>query len=138
MLFIIAVDTLQQMIQRLNSTLQASISNKLPEAIMAMQYADDTVFILNGDPSTIISFKIVLRLFTKISGLTINFAKSCMVPFNLTQSESDLAEAIMGCQRTTLPISYLGMPLHITKPDRQAFMPLIEKIEKRCKVGRVE
>lgn len=130
-LFIVAVDTLQQMIQRLNTTLRTSISNKFPEAITTMQYADNTIFILNAEPSTLISFKLILRLFTKISGLKINYSKSCMVPFNLSPTEIDLAEAVMGCPRTSLPITYLGMPLDITAPDRQTYMPLIEKIERK-------
>lgn len=68
-LFIIAVDVLQQMIVATNETLNGPISNKLNKSIVALQYADDTAIIAKVDLTTLISLKIVLRLFTKISGL---------------------------------------------------------------------
>lgn len=131
MLFILAVDVLQVLIANVNSTLSNRMSPKLPEAMMALQYADDTAFILNADTTTLVSFRILLRLFAKMSGLSINFSKSAVVPINLTREQINEVELITGCARTRFPIVYLGMPLSVKKPDKQAYIPLLEKLQQR-------
>lgn len=131
LLFILAVDALQAMISNVNACLQSQMSPKLTQAMMALQYADDTTFILKADITTVVSFKILLRLSTRMSGLCINFSKSAIIPINLTQGRIEEIETITGCSKTTFPITYLGMPLSVKKPDKQAFMPLIEKLQNR-------
>lgn len=131
MLFILAINVLQQMVRVLNENIKCPISEKVKEALVGLQYADDTVFIANGDPSTLIGFKLLLRSFMAISGLKINFAKSSMVPFNMQQGQIRAVEAVLGCQRVSLPITYLGMPMTITAPKRADYLSLIEKLERR-------
>lgn len=131
MLFIIAVDTLQQMIRVLNNCLLPKISRKVNQAIVAFQYADDTALIAHADLTTLVSLKIVLRLFTKVSGLRINFEKSSFFPINLNPTKTRTAALILGCTRTDMLITYLGMPLTIKKPGRHDFQPLIQRIEMR-------
>lgn len=87
MLFIIAVDVLQKMIQGANTMLIDPISAKLSDLIMALQYADDTAIIANGQLSTVVTLKLVLRIFSKVSGLDINFGKSCFVPISISQEQ---------------------------------------------------
>lgn len=131
MLFNIAVDVFQQMIQVTNRLLSSSLSNKIGDAIVALQYADDTAVIANADISSLISFKIMLRLFTSVSGLEVNFSKSTFIPINVSSANLDWVKAIMGCSQTTFPITYLGMPLTIKKPTKELFLPLVEKLERR-------
>ena len=131
LLFNIAVDVLQKMIEVVNSSLHYPISSKIPDSIIAMQYADDTAFIANADLSTVVTLKIVLRLFAKMAGLKINYQKSSFVPLNLDEPHTDLLRSILGCTATTFPLNYLGMPLSIKRPTRQFFLPLIEKLEKK-------
>lgn len=131
MSFIIAVDVMQKMLSRVNDTLHIPISAKLIHPIMAMQYADDTAVIAHVDLPTMITLKLVLRLFSKISGLQINFDKSSFCPINLNQYETWMVATIMGCAQTQMPVPYLGMPLSIKSPCRSDFLPLIEKIESR-------
>lgn len=131
MLFDLAVDTLQRMVQVANNQILAQISNRFPEAIIAMQYADDTAIVANGEAQTLRILKILLRLFTKISGLSINFHKSCFVPLNLDDHQKEMAIQILGCQTTSLPLNYLGLPLTINRPGREAYLPLIEKFQQK-------
>lgn len=49
----------------------------------------------------------------------------------MNRMEIDEACAILGCEQTDLLINYLGMSLTIIKPDRSAFMPLVEKLERK-------
>lgn len=131
MLFIVAADAFQRMIKIANTQLQDPISNRIHESIKALQYADDTVIIANAadDFDTITTLKIILRLFSLISGLNINFKKSCFVPINLYDDICATVGSIMGCQQASFPITYLGMPLTTSKPTQSAFIPLIEKME---------
>lgn len=114
MLFILAVDVMQQMVRALNDLLTTPITGKIEESLISLQYADDSIFISRADQQTLVSFKLLLRSFSAISGLEINFSKSAMVPFNLQEEQIIEAMEVLGCKRESLPISYLGMPLTIT------------------------
>lgn len=98
MLFIIAVDVLPIMISVTDAIIQVPISDRIHESIIAQQYADDTAIVAKADISTLISLKIMLRLFTKVSGLEINFSKSSFVPINLTDEETLMVSTVFGCQ----------------------------------------
>lgn len=126
MLFILAVDVLQVMIQGAGQFLNNPISPKIRQPIMALQYADDTTLIANGALATL---KIILPLFAKISGLEINYDKSCFIPINMTEGHSLAIGAILGCTKTEFQVTYLGMPLTVIKPSRDLYVPLIQKLD---------
>lgn len=136
MLFLLAVDVLQQMLGVANSTLSQPISSKIPESLFALHYADDTILIANANMGTVVTLKLVLRLFSKVSGLLINYPKSSFVQFNLQPSDARMVGLILECSETTFPVTYLGMPLTTKKPTRLSFMPLIEKMESRLEGWR--
>ncbi|XP_078156075.1 uncharacterized protein LOC144551852 [Carex rostrata] len=141
MLFIIATDVLQRMVQAVNTRLPYSISARIHESVLALQYADDTALIakVEEDLQAIIVLKIILRIFTRISGLSINYEKSCFVQFNVIEEQSLKIEALLGCPKKHLPITYLRMPLTIKRPRRDLYIPLIDKIEgKTCEGKRMK
>lgn len=131
MLFNVAVDIFQRMVQTTSALLQLPLSRKIEDSILAFQYADDTAIIANASVTSLIAFKIILRLFTKASGLQINFAKSTFIPLNVPQQDLHWVSGILGCTQTAFPTTYLGMPLTIKAPVKEDFLPLIERIEKR-------
>lgn len=131
MLFNLVVDVFQRMIQQGNSILDTPLSNRIPDSIIALQYADDTTVISRADITSLITFKLILRLFTKVSGLQVNFGKSTFVLMNLQPNDCQWVTAVMGCTPTNFPITYLGMPLTIRAPTKDLFLPLVEKIERR-------
>lgn len=87
------------------------ISQRLTSSVMALQYAYDTALIINAGTETIITVKLILRVFAKISGLEINYQKSCFVPINLDHEQ--LQRAV--CQCSEFPVTYLGMSLTIIR-----------------------
>lgn len=89
------------------------------------------MFIANTDITTLVPLKIILKLFTFVSGLGINFDKSSWIPINIEPNHISIVSAILGCRQTNFLIIYLGLPLTITQPSKALFMPLIEKIESR-------
>lgn len=131
MLFIIAVDVLQRMVIAANQTLPTSITTRIRDPVVALQYGDDTAIVANGEAQTLVALRIVLRIFAKLSGLKINFSKSCVVPFNLNEVQKEVMNKVLGCQETELLANYLGMPLTVRTPEKHLFILLIEKFEKR-------
>jgi Reverse transcriptase (RNA-dependent DNA polymerase) len=131
MLFIIAVDALQRMNVGLNLALPHYLSPRVRQAVIALQYADDTIFIATARGEIIENLNEMLGFFSTVSGLHINRAKTCFVPFNMNPQDIQHITNILQCQTTSLPIQYLGLPLMTKQPSRRAFMPLLEKIEKR-------
>lgn len=99
--------------------------------ILNLHFADDTLLFLEADPLVIENLKFLLLGFEEVSGLKINFDKSSMVPLKIpTTLASSLADQL-GCSITSLPITYLGVPLHWKTLSVADWNPLINKIEKR-------
>lgn len=139
LLFNLAADVFQQMIARINRTLNHKITRKINDSILALQYADDTAVIASANPSNLTAFKMAIRIFASISRLHVNYNKSTFIPLNIHPNDLPWARAIIGCVQTNFPVQYLGLPLTITKPTRNLFMPLIEKMENKlagwkCKI----
>lgn len=99
-----------------------------------MQYADDTLLFLQADARQLFLLKGLLRSFadsTGLQGLQINFAKSLMVPINVSEERISHLARTFGCTVGTLPFTYLGLPLGTTWLTVTEFMPLICRIERR-------
>jgi hypothetical protein len=96
-----------------------------------IQYADDTLIIMEGDPRQLVFLKTVLQNFSDSTGLKVNYNKSMMVPINMSEQRLDLLARTFGCSKGTLPFTYLGLPLGTTKPRIADFMPLVNKCERR-------
>jgi hypothetical protein len=54
-----------------------------------------------------------------------------MLPINLSEERLDLLAGTFGCSKGSLPFTYLGLPLGLTKPKVQEFLPLVTKCERR-------
>ncbi|KAL8472629.1 hypothetical protein ACS0TY_029726 [Phlomoides rotata] len=64
--------------------------------ISHLQYADDTIFICDGEVSNLRVIKRILRLFELASGLKVNFSKSQLFGINLAEDRLHEAAAILG------------------------------------------
>lgn len=80
--------------------------------ILNLQFVDDTLLFLKDEPKMIEALKLHLLAFENLPGMKINFSKSVMVPLNLTDLEGQQLAQIFGCDISSLPITYLGLPLH--------------------------
>jgi hypothetical protein len=63
-------------------------------------------------PTIIISaiFEFYSYFFEPVFGLKVNLAKSDLVPVGIVDNMSELA-GILGCETSSLPLKYLGIPL---------------------------
>lgn len=54
-----------------------------------------------------------------------------MVPINIAEDRFDILANTFGCSKGSLPFTYLGLPLCLTKPTVADFWPLVSKCERR-------
>ena len=133
LLFVLAADLLQSVINAAweNGELSLPINHAYGQDYPIIQYADDTLMIMPADADQIIHLKYLLNLFSLSTGLFVNYSKSSMIPINIhPQTVSDLANSF-GCKVESLPFTYLGLPIGITKPSVHDLIPVISKIDKR-------
>jgi hypothetical protein len=96
-----------------------------------LQYADDTLIFMQGDARQLFFLKAILNSFAKSTRLKVNYAKSMMVPVNVNEQKLNILANTFGCSIGSLPFTYLGLPLSITKPTVADFWPLVSKCERR-------
>lgn len=110
-LFLIAAEGLSLLVKRAvdEGEMQAAVigRNKIP--ISHIQYADDTMFIVEGTFDNAVAIRYLLINFELASGLSVNFDKSLVFGINLSTKETvELARGLR-CRVGELPIPYLGL-----------------------------
>jgi hypothetical protein len=75
--------------------------------------------------------KSLLQSFGSSTGLRVNYAKSSMIPINISDRKLDHLARTFNCAKGSLPFTYLGLPLSLTKPKVIDFSPLVTKCERR-------
>ncbi|XP_073355123.1 uncharacterized protein [Aegilops tauschii subsp. strangulata] len=132
LLFVLAADLLQTVINDMfrRGLLQLPIPCH-DQDYPVVQYADDTLIILPVDKDQLLALKDMLRIFSKSTGLDVNYHKSFIIPINVdTAVMAELASAF-GCQIGKMPFTYLGLPVGTTRPKILDFMPLVDCMERR-------
>jgi len=100
-----------------------------------IQYADNTLIIAKGDTRQLFFLKPLLNTFSMSTGLKVNFQKTMMVPINISKERLEVLFRTFECGKGSLPFTYLGLLLSLTKPRAQNFVPLINGCEKRISRG---
>lgn len=96
-----------------------------------LQYADDTIFLLENELSNARNLKNILCVFEQLSGLNINFHKSEI--FCLGDGRNSLNDYMefFTCEDGFLPMLYLGMPVDAKRLRNSQWIPTAEKIDKK-------
>lgn len=126
-LFLI-VAVLQQMIKTNFSVVRHPLIADYPCPVL--QYADDTLVVIRGEPQDVQNLKSILDSFAAATGLKINFNKTTVVPIHMHEDAADQCISILGCKREDFPQVYLGLPLSANKLPIASFMPFIAKTDK--------
>lgn len=96
-----------------------------------LQYADDTIFLIQYCLEGARNLKFILYLFEKMSGLKINFHKSEVYCFGEANEVKELYANIFTCRISNLPMKYLGVPIDNRKLSKNLWSPTEEKVEKK-------
>lgn len=78
-------------------------------------FADDLVVFTSATPSSLLGLKTTLTIFYNVSGLGVSFAKSEIFCSGVDLDTQTHLAAILGLQRSSLPVRYLGFPLSCKK-----------------------
>ena len=103
----------------------------IPGGVSHIQYADDTVIMIDGSEKSILSLKLILYCFEWLSGLKINFHKSDVYVFGEDQERKEVLANMLNCRLGEWPMKYLGLPIAEHRVGSRAFMGLVDKMRKR-------
>jgi hypothetical protein len=133
LLFVLAADFLQSIINEAKERglLRLPINVGYTTNFPVIQYADDTLLVMEACPLQLITLKALLNTYADSSGLKVNYSKSVMVPINISQERLQHLAATFNCQAGSLPFTYLGLSLGTHQPSMQDCLPLVQRVEKR-------
>jgi hypothetical protein len=147
LLFVLATEVLQYVINGLKD--KGILKLPIPQPTLdfpIVQYADDTLPIMQADAKQLFCLKAILNTFAKSTRLRVNFDKSIIVPINVPSEKMKILACTLGCKIGSFPFTYLGLPLGTTKPKMEDFAPLLDRVERKLSAystllsysGRVE
>jgi hypothetical protein len=96
-----------------------------------IQYADDTIILLKASQKELLCLKALLETFAQSTSLRVNFAKTGMIPINLTAEKTEIMVGVFGCKIQSMPFTYLGLPMGSTKQRVEHFAPLMNRTERQ-------
>lgn len=123
-LFTLVADAFSQILKNGDNRnfIQGFQASKESIPLSHLQYADDTLFFLDGERSNLLNLIALIHCFELVSGMKINWKKSCLVGVNSNiDGYKGIAEGLE-CQISALPIDYLGVLLS-GNPRSREFYP---------------
>jgi hypothetical protein len=127
LLFVLATDLLQSIINkaRHQNLLQLPFTENCGQDFLIVQYANDTLLIMEAYTKQLFFLKAVLNSYATLMGLRVNYNKSSMYPINVNPEKMEILSRTFNCHIGSMSFTYLGLPLGISKPRIQHFLPLI-------------
>jgi hypothetical protein len=97
-LYVLGGDVLQSVVNNLlhNELLQLPIITGDPN-FPILQYADDTLLIMQADANQLEILKEALCNFSKSTGLYVNYHKSFLLPINISDEQAQDLARVFGC-----------------------------------------
>ncbi|GKV48894.1 hypothetical protein SLEP1_g55681 [Rubroshorea leprosula] len=99
--------------------------------VSLLQFADDTVFMGKAEVENLRTVKAILHWFELISGLKINFCKSHLYGFNVTEGWVNGAADILHCKIGTMPFIYLGLPVGGISGRRKFWVSVLDRFRNK-------
>jgi len=100
-------------------------------SISHLQYADDTLCIGEASVKNLWTLKAILRGFELVSGLKVNFHKSCLIGVNVPPDFMASACSFLNCRQGMMPFMYLGLPVGANPRRVETWEPLVEHLRRR-------
>ncbi|GJZ22493.1 putative RNA-directed DNA polymerase [Tanacetum coccineum] len=138
-LFIIAIEALHVTIQEAKQKnifegIQVG-SNKI--SISHLQFADDALIMGKWSLENAKNLCRILQCFHMPSGLKVNFHKSKFFGVGVTYNETERFASILRFQPSTLPCTYLGLPIGSNMNKSSNWKPVIDKFHKKLTSWKV-
>ncbi|KAK1650722.1 hypothetical protein QYE76_068527 [Lolium multiflorum] len=132
-LFDFMVDALAAMLSRAKEAghILGLVRHLIPGGVTHLQYADDTMVMIEPTDEGIANLKLVLISFELMSSLKINLAKSEVVVVGTTPLEQERVARLLNYRLGKFPIKYLGLPLSNKTLRASDWEFLTSKVAKR-------
>ncbi|KAJ4799837.1 RNA-directed DNA polymerase (reverse transcriptase)-related family protein [Rhynchospora pubera] len=127
LLFILVADALQSFLQTASPLTIGPVI--IPPR--ALQYADDTIILLEAYPRNLAIVREILSNFAKLTGLHINDDKCLFVPVAIPDASLPTFSQILNCAPKDMPVTYLGLPLSIRRLKKIHFKPLLDAFQRK-------
>lgn len=114
-LFVLAVCTFTTMLWRakLAGLFRCTVGNSIwPNHLASLQYSSDALILAPADRASLVNMKLLLYFFELLSGLRINFDRSCVYSLTGNGDASALAAEVLNCRVGKFPFIYMGMVLN--------------------------
>jgi hypothetical protein len=133
LIFNLVAETLASLMMKASKQrkVRGVLNHLIPRGITHIQYADNTILMVEGDDASVIDMKFILYCFEWLSGLKINYHKSEAYVFGIEEATRVRIANMLNCQLGELPFKYLGIPISDVKLGRGAFEELTGKVAKR-------
>jgi mannosylglycoprotein endo-beta-mannosidase len=132
LLYVAGGDLLQSMVNK--ACVRGDLSLPLPilgADFPIVQYADDTLIIIEACERQLLVLKNLLQDFSRATGLRVNYSKSNIMPVNVSNDRMVVLAQTFGCSIGVLPFTYLGLPVGTTRPTMNDLTPLMSQVERR-------
>ncbi|XP_057770683.1 uncharacterized protein LOC130990469 [Salvia miltiorrhiza] len=96
--------------------------------ISHLQYADETVFLMEDEERNAVAIKRILRVFQLLSGLAVNFKKYCLFGVGVEDGKIERMAAVLGCDVGSLPFNYLSIKVGSKGKKVADWNYLVEKL----------
>lgn len=96
-----------------------------------LQFAYDMLIIGKATFDNLWAIKAILRSFEMVSGLKINFLKSCLFNLNVDDGYLQVGSTFLCCRVVQMPFTYLGLPIGANPRKTSTWQPVIDIMRKR-------
>jgi hypothetical protein len=93
--------------------LRGVVPHLIQGGVTHLQYADDTILLLDLDDSSIANLKFILIAFEILSGLKINYLKSEVIVMGASPSEQARVAQALNFKEGKFPFTYLGFRMSV-------------------------
>ncbi|GJT62657.1 RNA-directed DNA polymerase, eukaryota, reverse transcriptase zinc-binding domain protein [Tanacetum coccineum] len=130
-LFILAMEGLHMLISRAihSSQLHGLQIGNGDVTVSHLFYADDVIFLEEWNVRNVSNIVLLLQCFFLVSGLKINLAKCRLMGVGVPIGEITEMANIIGCEASTIPFVYLGVPVGANMTRIESWKDLIDKFK---------
>jgi hypothetical protein len=110
LLFDFVADALDALLSkaREDGHIQGVVPHLIPLGVSHLQYADDTIILIQNTQLVLINLKFIMTCFELLSALKINFHKSEVIVMGVEAEEQARVARLLNCKQGKFPFTYLG------------------------------
>nr|XP_025647281.1 uncharacterized protein LOC112742257 [Arachis hypogaea] len=139
-LFVLVVDVLHRMLGEAvrNGRISLLLVGRDHIKLSHLQFVDDTILFCPPEEETVKNYRRILCCFELMSGLSINFDKSSLIPINCDNQWVQRMCCVLGCKEASIPVKYLGISLGANPRLVKTWKPIIDKVEEKLSLWKAK